>query len=158
MTTPGKRLLSAETIENTSTDKKRQKGELPSDISEEVAINLADEIIEEGKDLTMSELRMYMDTILKQVNENGKTIKELATKKEYEETKDQMTAQGLEIQELRTEVGKLQDSVKNIEANVDLNFARKLNRMSSTANRLAGSAGPNMASTDQNKTRFTTSK
>ena len=112
MTTPGKRLLSAETIENTSTDKKRQKGELPSDISEEIAINLADEIIEEGKDLTMSELRTYMDTILKQVNENGKTIKELATKKEYEETKDQMTAQGLEIQELRTEVGKLQDSVK----------------------------------------------
>ena len=105
--------------------KKKTKGRQQSDISQETVVNLAEQIMEEGKELTMSELKTYIDIILKQVNDNGKTIKELATKKEYEEVKDRMTAQGLEIQELRTEVTKLQDSVKNIEASVDLRLAQK---------------------------------
>ena len=79
--------------------------------------------MQEDAGTTMADLKKYMDDILKQVNDNGTSIKELATKKEYQEVKDQMTAQGLEINELRTEVTKMQDSIKTIEANVDLHMA-----------------------------------
>ena len=160
MTTPGKRLLSPEALQAENPDEKRKKGEHTESIdeSDEVDINLAKLIMEDEKEPTRAELKKYMDTILKTVNDNGLIMKELATKQNYEEVRGQMTAQGLEIQELREEVKKLQDSVKNIEANADLHMAENLNRMTGSAGREYGSGRFNMATADQNKAQKTLSK
>ena len=135
MTTPGKRLLSPASNDFVNPDEKRQKGDnsVFFDESDKISLNPLNLDMEEERKPMMAELNNYMDTILEQVNDNGKSIKDIATRKEYLEVKDQMTAQGLDIQELRGEVTKLQDSIKTIEANVDLHRAKNLNRMSMTA-------------------------
>ena len=110
------------------------------------------------KEPTLLDLKRYMDEILAQTNDNGKKIENLATKADFQEAKDQMTAQGTEIDQLRLEVTQLKKTVKEIEENIDLQLAQKLNRMSSMPGYMAGSARSNMAQSDQNKPRLVSTK
>ena len=132
----------------------------PNDSIEIEDIDLTLDIMadEPEKEPSLLELKRYMDTILTRVSDNGKKIENLATKQDYQEIKDQLTAQGTEINQLRLEVTKLKKSVKDVEENIDSQLAQKLNRMSAMPGYTTGNARSNMATAEQNKTRMLNTK
>ena len=107
--------------------------------------------VQEEQELTLKDIKRYMDTIIAQVNANGKDIKSLATQQDIVEINDQMTAHSTEIDQLKLELKTLKKSVKDIEENFDLHIAQKVNRMSPTAGLSTGRQTYNMVSLDQNK-------
>ena len=95
------------------------------------------------------DLKRYMDTILALVDKNGEALTHLATKQEITELNDQVTAQGTEIDQLKSEVKTLKKSIKDIEDNFDRHIAEKVNRTFQTADRQSGSRPNNMAASDK---------
>ena len=146
-----KRLLSPGSVKIENPEDKRLKGNF--NIEEDfISIPQAKmDPVEEEKDLTLADIKRYMDIIFARVKDNGKDIKNLATKKYISEMNDQMIAQGAEIDQLRGEVKTLKTSVKEINENLDLYIAQKVDRMSRTAGIQTGRPSSNMASTSQNK-------
>ena len=102
-----KRLLSPTSDVDLNLNDKRVKGnEKTTDFTE---TNEADPVLDIMADLpekepTLLDLKRYMDVILAQANGNGKKIENLATKTDFQEVEDQMTAQGTEIDQLRLEI------------------------------------------------------
>ena len=60
--------------------------------------------VPEEKELTLLDINRYMDTILARVDNNRKDIQNLATKQDYIVLNDQLTSQGTEIQQLKSEI------------------------------------------------------
>ena len=133
-------------------DDKRVKGNETNEINDIAHSPLNMEPGEAEKELTLADIKRYMDSIIAQVKYNGKSINTLATKKDFSEMNDQMVAQGAEINQLRTELKSLEKTVKDIESNLDLHIAQKLDRMSRSADPQTGRERPNMASRNQNNT------
>ena len=144
-----KRLLSpgSATIENP--EDKRQKGNNSSQINDIQPLEM--EALPDERDLTLADIKRYMDNILTQVNSNGRDIQTLATKNDLKEINDQITAHGTEIDQLKDELKTLKLSIQGIEENVDLHLAQKVDRMSRTAGLQTGRPNYNMAPNDQNK-------
>ena len=59
--------------------------------------------VPEEKELTLLDIKRYMDMILARVDNNRKDIQNLATKQDYIGLNDQLTSQGTEIQQLKSE-------------------------------------------------------
>ena len=105
---------------------------------------------EESKELTLGDIKRYMDTILARVDKNGEALEHLVSKQEYTELNDHVTAHGTEIEQLKSEMKNLKESLKNIEQTVDRQIAEKINRKFETADHSAGSRPGNMAPRNQN--------
>ena len=146
-----KRLLSPGSATTVIPEDKRLKGIETTKIDQNTFHIAIMEPLPEEKELTLIDIKRYMDTILTQVNANGQAIKNLATKQDIIEINDQLTAHGTELDQLKVEVKSLKNSIKEIETNVDLQIAQKVNRMTETAGPHTGRPNFNMAAFDQNK-------
>ena len=101
---------------------------------------------EEEKEITLADLKRYMDTIqLARVDKNGEALTHLATKQEITE----LNNQGTEIDQLKSEVKTLKKSIKDIVDNFDQHIAEKVNRTFQTADQQSGSRPNNMAASDK---------
>ena len=108
------------------------------------------ELPQEEKELTLADIKRFMDTILARVDKNGLALQNLASKQDYIELNDQVTAQGMEIKQLKTEVKSLEKSVKDIEENFDRHIAEKINWTQQSADTRPESRPNNMMPNDIN--------
>ena len=116
------------------------------------------------QDLTMADLKSWMNKISNQLSETVKleNIKDLASKADLDTINDRITAQGTEINQIRDELNKCQQDITQLRTQFDLTTAQELDRKQGSAERglgqVQGRDSTNMADNNNNSTRRTSTR
>ena len=156
-----KRVLSPTTISPSNeqlNEKKFRKDSIEIDEIEPSQVEM-----EKDDDLTMSDLKVWMSTILTQLSTTVKVedLKDLATQGDIQLLNDKITAQNTEIDQVRDDLKRCQEDINKIRSQFDRAVAEELDRKLKTADIDIGqrpAPNVNMAGGFQNNPNRTNTK
>ena len=103
-----------------------------------------------SKEPTMTDLKTYMDAIMARLNTT-------ATKIDIASINDKITAQNLEIDQLKSRMQKHDEEMKKLQTTIDEGVAARLHRNLESADLRTRLTTTNMAASDPERSKFTTS-